>query len=260
MSSTGQKQTENSSLNDMLRQVGIDDVGAFVNQFRNKVNQENANQTHSNTASSAQQQPDLMSMGSSFLNQLGGGKKGQDSGSGDLISGAFNAYKMFSGGSSGQGQASSNTATGGGSAGGNPMDMINSAMKVYKMFSGGKDTTTATGGTNTNTNTGASGGGGNIFDTIGTAYGSAQQLQGFLKKLDRNGDGKVTIEDIELLLQGLGLGSVSGNVSKALFKAVDRNGNGELDLPDVMALAAIVNKLVGRFGAQGVNQQAQSSQ
>lgn len=50
------------------------------------------------------------------------------------------------------------------------------------------------------------------------------------------------------------------DVSKALFKAVDRNGNGELDLPDVMALAAIVNKLVGRFGAQGVNQQAQSSQ
>ena len=46
------------------------------------------------------------------------------------------------------------------------------------------------------------------------------------------------------------------DVSKALFKAVDRNGNGELDLPDVMALAAIVSKLVDRFGTQNVNQQA----
>jgi hypothetical protein len=46
-------------------------------------------------------------------------------------------------------------------------------------------------------------------------------------------------------------------LSKALFKAVDRNGNGELDLTDVMALAAIVNKLVSRFGS-GANQQAPS--
>jgi Ca2+-binding EF-hand superfamily protein len=34
-------------------------------------------------------------------------------------------------------------------------------------------------------------------------------MQSFLKKLDKNGDGKITIEDIQLLLQGLGLGSVS---------------------------------------------------
>jgi hypothetical protein len=34
-------------------------------------------------------------------------------------------------------------------------------------------------------------------------------VQGLLKKLDRNGDGKITVDDIQLLLQGLGLGSVS---------------------------------------------------
>lgn len=45
------------------------------------------------------------------------------------------------------------------------------------------------------------------------------------------------------------------DISKALFKAVDQNGNGELDLTDVMALAAIVNKLMSRFGS-GVKQQA----
>ena len=48
-------------------------------------------------------------------------------------------------------------------------------------------------------------------------------------------------------------------VSKALFKAVNRNGNGELDLTDVMALAAIISKLNGRFGGgSGANASAQS--
>lgn len=64
MSSTGQKQTESRSLNDLLQQVGIDDIGTFVNQFRNKVNQENEK------TSTTAQQPDFISMGSSFLNQV----------------------------------------------------------------------------------------------------------------------------------------------------------------------------------------------
>ena len=38
---------------------------------------------------------------------------------------------------------------------------------------------------------------------------NAQQMHSLLKKLDRNGDGKITIDDIQLILQGLGLGSVS---------------------------------------------------
>ncbi|CAF3438883.1 unnamed protein product [Rotaria sp. Silwood1] len=75
-----------------------------------------------------------------------------------------------------------------------------------------------------------------------------------LWKFLENGDGKITIEDIQLLLQGLGLGSVSPHLSKALFKAIDKNGNGTLDLTDVMALAAIVSKLNSRFGS-GANQQ-----
>lgn len=58
----GREQIEKGSLNDMLRQVGIDDVGSFVNQFRSKVNQD--------ASSASSQQPDLMSMGSSFLGQV----------------------------------------------------------------------------------------------------------------------------------------------------------------------------------------------
>ena len=38
---------------------------------------------------------------------------------------------------------------------------------------------------------------------------SAQQLQGLLKSLDKNGDGKITVDDIQVLLQGLGLGGIS---------------------------------------------------
>ncbi|CAF4692358.1 unnamed protein product [Rotaria sp. Silwood1] len=243
----GREQLENGKLDDMLRQVGINDVGSFVNQFRNKVNQETASESNVNNASGRQaaggQQTDFISMGSSFLNQFGGGSsKGQSKGSGDLLSGAMNAYKMFSGNkgsSGGEGQS----ASGGGGGGGNSADMINNAMKVYKTFSGG----------NRPSSSGTSGGG-NIFDTIGTTYENAQQLQSLLKALDKNGDGKITIEDIQLLLQGLGLGSVSPHLSKALFKAIDKNGNGTLDLTDVMALAAIVSKLNSRFGS-GANQQ-----
>ncbi len=64
----GREQLENGTLNDMLRQVGINDVGTFVNQFRSKVNQEAA--TEENVKHASGQQPDLMSMGSSFLNQV----------------------------------------------------------------------------------------------------------------------------------------------------------------------------------------------
>lgn len=64
----GREQLENGSLNDMLRQVGINDVGTFVNQFRSQVNQEAATEGNSHKATG--QQPDLVSMGSSFLNQV----------------------------------------------------------------------------------------------------------------------------------------------------------------------------------------------
>lgn len=65
----GREQIDSGSLNTMLKQVGIDDVGTFVNQFRSKVNQE-AGKESSNTSSASSQQPDLMSMGSSFLGQV----------------------------------------------------------------------------------------------------------------------------------------------------------------------------------------------
>jgi len=58
----GREQMNNGTLNNMLEEVGIDDVGSFVNQFRNHANHE--------AKSSTDQFNDLESMGGSFLNQV----------------------------------------------------------------------------------------------------------------------------------------------------------------------------------------------
>ena len=60
----GREQLEGGGLNDMLKQVGINDVGSFVNQFRGQAAEE------AKKGGSQGQQADLMSMGSSFLNQV----------------------------------------------------------------------------------------------------------------------------------------------------------------------------------------------
>jgi hypothetical protein len=65
----GREQIANGGLNDMLRQVGINDVGTFVNQFRSKVNQDASTGGNSGQASGGQQ-PDFISMGSSLFNQV----------------------------------------------------------------------------------------------------------------------------------------------------------------------------------------------
>lgn len=70
----GMEQMNNGTLNNMLEQVGVDDVGSFVNQFRNQA-------------------------GSSE-------RSGGAGNSGDMIQGAMNAYKMFSGGQGGSGGGS----------------------------------------------------------------------------------------------------------------------------------------------------------
>ena len=49
---------------------------------------------------------------------------------------------------------------------------------------------------------------------LGSVFENAQQLQGLLNSLDKNGDGKITVDDIQLILQGLGLGGVSPRMSR----------------------------------------------
>jgi hypothetical protein len=81
----GREQLQKGMLNNMLSQVGIDDVGSYVQQFRNEANQEAniAAQQHeaddevgeeededTTLRSASNQQANLFSMGSSLLNQV----------------------------------------------------------------------------------------------------------------------------------------------------------------------------------------------
>lgn len=76
----GREQLQKGMLNNMLREVGIDDVGSFVQQFRNEAQHEAAAQPQAyaddddeDTAvrHASGQQANLFSMGSSMLNQVG---------------------------------------------------------------------------------------------------------------------------------------------------------------------------------------------
>ena len=44
---------------------------------------------------------------------------------------------------------------------------------------------------------------------LGSTYQNAQKMYEMYKQFDKNGDGKITAEDIEIYLQEIGLGSVS---------------------------------------------------
>ena len=44
---------------------------------------------------------------------------------------------------------------------------------------------------------------------LGSTYQNAQKMYAMYKQFDKNGDGKITAEDIEIYLQEIGLGAVS---------------------------------------------------
>jgi len=76
----GREQLQKGMLNNMLQEVGIDDVGSFVQEFREEANREAVStaQGHgedeededSSLRTASSQQANLFSMGSSLLNQV----------------------------------------------------------------------------------------------------------------------------------------------------------------------------------------------
>jgi hypothetical protein len=76
----GREQLQQGLLNNMLEEVGIDDVGSYVKQFRNEAEHEAATQHHggddeeededTSVRHASSQQANLFSMGSSLLNQV----------------------------------------------------------------------------------------------------------------------------------------------------------------------------------------------
>ncbi|CAF5058622.1 unnamed protein product, partial [Rotaria sp. Silwood1] len=118
------------------------------------------------------------------------------------------------------------------SAGGNTsFDMMQGAINAYNTFAGSS-------GSNS----------GGFFNNFNSTFQNAQKMYALYKQFDRNGDGKITADDIEKYLQQAGLGGASPFLAKAIFQTVDQNHNGSLDFTDLMALVTILNKLYGQYG------------
>ncbi|CAF1003148.1 unnamed protein product [Rotaria sp. Silwood1] len=72
---------------------------------------------------------------------------------------------------------------------------------------------------------------------------NVKQIYQMYKSLDKNGDGKITVEDVEILLKEMGLGFVSKHLARTLFNIVDTNHNGQLDFRDLLALTSLLKRL-----------------
>ncbi|CAF0930590.1 unnamed protein product [Adineta steineri] len=117
--------------------------------------------------------------------------------------------------------------------------MIQAGYNTYKLFSDGQqDEQSDKGG---------------FLGEIGSTISNAKKMYDLYKSFDKNGDGKITTEDIQTYFQEMGLGFVSLYLTKGLFLLVDKNQNGCLDFVDLMGLCAIVYKLSQAFGGGAGN-------
>jgi Ca2+-binding EF-hand superfamily protein len=91
------------------------------------------------------------------------------------------------------------------------------------------------------------------FDMNGLSNAFSNPTQAF-KMLDKNGDGKVTKEDLQLLLQQFGINGIAAKVlAKYFFKQLDANGNGTIepsDLTHANGILASLMKMKKGGGAQ----------
>ncbi len=67
--------------------------------------------------------------------------------------------------------------------------------------------------------------------------------------MDKNNDRKITVEDVQIMLQEMGLGFLSKYVAQTLFDMVDSNHDGELQFRDFVALMGIIKQLISAVGS-----------
>jgi Ca2+-binding EF-hand superfamily protein len=82
------------------------------------------------------------------------------------------------------------------------------------------------------------------FDLAGLTKAFSNPAQA-LRMLDKTGDGRVTKEDLQLLLQEFGINGMAAKVlSKYLFKQLDANGNGVIEPGDLTNANGILSSLM----------------
>lgn len=82
------------------------------------------------------------------------------------------------------------------------------------------------------------------FDVAGLSDAFKNPTQAF-NMLDRNGDGRVTKEDLQGLLEQFGVNGMAAKVlSKYIFKELDANGNGTIEPSDLTHANGILTKLL----------------
>ncbi|CAF0876244.1 unnamed protein product [Rotaria sordida] len=83
----------------------------------------------------------------------------------------------------------------------------------------------------------------NIPTKVGM-FGNVKQMYFLWKKLDKNNDRKITVEDVQIMLEEMGLGFLSKYVGQTLFDMVDSNHDGTLQFRDFIALMSIIKELM----------------
>lgn len=82
------------------------------------------------------------------------------------------------------------------------------------------------------------------FDLNGLSDAFSNPMQAF-RMLDNNGDGKITKEDLQVLLQKFGINGMAAKVlSKYIFKQLDANGNGTIEPSDLTHANGILSSLM----------------
>ena len=82
------------------------------------------------------------------------------------------------------------------------------------------------------------------FDVSGLTNAFSNPMQAF-RMLDKNGDGRITKEDLQALLQQFGINGMAAKVlSKYIFKELDANGNGTIEPADLTNANGILSSLM----------------
>ncbi|UJR13974.1 hypothetical protein I4U23_000977 [Adineta vaga] len=82
------------------------------------------------------------------------------------------------------------------------------------------------------------------FDVAGLKNAFSNPTEAF-RMLDKNGDGRVTKEDLQLLLQQHGVKGIAAKLlAKAIFKKLDADKNGTLEPSDLTHANGILNSLM----------------